>query len=108
MIQKISSIDPAASKRCPGASSKSNEIETPEHRRLRKSAQEFESLLISKLLGDFASGLSSLPGDSPMGGSGTLNALAVETLSNAIARQGGFGIANMLVRQLEPNLHDST
>ena len=106
MIQQLPDTSLTGWSRRPCAVSKSNPSETPEHRKLRKSAQEFESLLISQLLGDFASGLSSLPGDSAMAGAGTLNALAVETLSGAIAGQGGFGIANMLVHHLEPSLHD--
>ncbi len=78
--------------------------ETPAHKKLRKAAQEFEGMLITQLLGDFGSGLSTLTGGAPMAGSETLNALAVQTLSSALAGRGGFGIGNMLVHQLEPSL----
>ena len=77
--------------------------ETPAHRKLRKAAQEFEGILISQLLQDFH--FSSLGGDSPLAGSDTLNSLAVQTLSNSMAARGGFGIGQMLVRQLEPGLN---
>jgi Rod binding domain-containing protein len=88
----------------PGASSASGQPETSAHKRLRKAAQEFESILISQLLGKFDMGFSPLAGDSPTAGSETLNSLAVQTLSGAMASRGGFGIGKMLVHQLEPRL----
>ena len=79
--------------------------ETPAHKKLRKAAEEFEGILISQLLGEFKVGLSSLSGDSPLAGSDTLNSLAIQTLSGALARRGGLGIGKMLVHQLEPSLN---
>ena len=87
-----------------GASA-SSQAESPAHKKLRKAAQEFEGILISQLLGEFKMGLSSLAGDSPLAGSETLNSLAVQTLSSAMAGRGGFGIGKMLVKQLEPGLN---
>ena len=87
-----------------GASPASNARESPGHTKLRKAAQEFEGMLISQLLGDFTSGFSALSGDAPLAGSETLNSLAVQTLSSAMAGRGGFGIGKMLVHQLEPSL----
>jgi Rod binding domain-containing protein len=84
------------------ATSASGKPETPAHKKLRKATQEFEGMLISQLLGEFK--FSSLGGDSPMAGSETLNSLAVQTLSGAMASRGGFGIGKMLVHQLEPSL----
>jgi len=79
--------------------------ETPAHKKLVKAAQEFEGILISQLLGDFKEGLSPLGGDSSLAGSDTLNSLAIQTLSGALARRGGLGIGQMLIHQLEPSLH---
>jgi Rod binding domain-containing protein len=81
-----------------------NQPGTAAHKKLCKAAQDFEGMLISQLLGDFTSGFSSLSGDAPMAGSETLNSLAVQTLSSAMAGRGGFGIGKMLVHQLEPSL----
>ena len=78
--------------------------ETSAHKKLRKAAQEFEGILISQLLGKFDMGFSSLAGDSTMAGSETLNSLAVQALSGAMASRGGFGVGKMLVHQLEPRL----
>jgi Rod binding domain-containing protein len=85
-------------------SATANQPGTVAHRKLCKAAQDFEGMLISQLLGDFTAGFSSLSGDAPMAGSETLNSLAVQTLSTAMASRGGFGIGKMLVRQLEPSL----
>jgi len=79
--------------------------ETPAHRKLRKAAQDFEAILISQLLGDFKTGFSSLTGDAPLAGSDTLNSLALQAMSSALASRGGLGIGQMLVRQLEPSLN---
>jgi len=87
------------------AAAKGAAAETPAHRKLRKAAQEFEGILISQLLQDMPMGFSSLSGDTPMAGSETLSSLAVQTLSNAMAGRGGFGIARMIVHQLEPSLN---
>jgi Rod binding domain-containing protein len=88
-----------------GVTSTPSAPETRAHKTLRKAAQDFESILISQLWGDFKSGFSSLTGDAPLAGSDTLNSLAVETLSSALASRGGLGIGRMLVHQLEPSLN---
>lgn len=83
----------------------SNQVESPAHKRLRKGAEEFEGMSIAQLLGDFTMSFTSLTGgDEAAAGSSTLNSLAVQTLSRAMAARGGFGIANMLIHQLEPSL----
>ncbi|MGO8793110.1 MAG: hypothetical protein ACLQVL_37840 [Terriglobia bacterium] len=79
--------------------------ETPAHKKLRKAAREFEGILISQLWGEFQTSLSSLSGDAPLAGSDTLNSLAIQTLSAALANRGGLGIGEMLVHQLERSLH---
>jgi len=98
----VNPMSPAASQ---GVSAPGGQMDSAAHKKLAKAAQEFEGMLISQLLGDFNAGLSSLSGDSPLAGSDSLNALAVQTLSTAMASRGGFGIGRMLVHQLEPSLH---
>ena len=78
--------------------------ETPKHKDLRKAAQEFEGILISQLLRDFKMGSTTFAGDAPLAGSDTLNSLAIQTLSEAMARRGGLGIGQLLVHQLEPSV----
>jgi Rod binding domain-containing protein len=83
-------------------------LETPAHKKLVKAAQEFEGILISQILGDFQKGLSSLDGDSSTSAPDTLNSLAIQTLSEALARNGGLGVGSMIVHQLDPRLHRGT
>ena len=98
-----SELPPLANRQ--GAAPTQNAAETPAHKKLRKAAQDFEAMLISQLLGDFKVGASPLTGDTPLAGSDTLNSLAIQTLSTALASRGGLGIGQMLVRELEPSLH---
>lgn len=95
---------PASAAR-PDAASRGMSAETSAHRELRKAAQEFEGMLISQLLGEFH--LSPLGADAPMAGSDTLNSLATQTFSTALAARGGLGIARTLAHQLEPSLNRS-
>jgi Rod binding domain-containing protein len=47
-------------------------------------------------------GLDGEDGDSASGSSGALGEFASEALGRALSEQGGFGIANSIVRQLSP------
>ena len=89
--------------------SSADPTETPAHKKLRKAAQEFEGMLISQLWGECKLSFSALTGDGAMAGSDTLNSLTIQSLSTGLASRGGLGIAQMLVRQLAPNLerHDA-
>jgi Rod binding domain-containing protein len=84
----------------------SHTAETPAHRKLRKAAQDFESLLISELWQKYQAS-SSWSGETQTAGSDTLNSLAIQTMSVTLAHRGGLGIAQMLVHQLEPSLNRS-
>ena len=99
-----SGVNPASSQHVQTAGSTGNKPETAAHKKLAKAAQEFEGMLISQLLGNLTTGLSSLSGDAPLAGSDSLNSLAVQTLSTAMAGRGGFGIGKLLVHQLESRL----
>ena len=100
-----SGVNSASNPQIQQVNSTRNQPESAAHKKLAKAAQQFEGLLISQLLGNMTSGLSSLSGDAPLAGSDSLNSLAVQTLSNAMAGRGGFGIGKMLVHQLEPSLN---
>jgi len=91
--------------RAQNAASANAQPETPAHKKLRKAAQDFEGILISQLWEHFQTSFSSLGGETPLAGSDTLNSLAIETLSTALARRGGLGIGQMIVHQLEPTLN---
>jgi Rod binding domain-containing protein len=88
----------------PASSTTASEApESPAHRKLRKAAQDFESILISELWQDFQASVS-WSGETKMAGSDTLESLAIQTMSAALAQRGGLGIGRTLVHSLEPSL----
>ncbi len=100
------SISPLASM----AESKSHAMPSPQ---LVKAANAFEANFLGELLkpmredplfGNGAGlGGDSLGSDGPNGGSmGTIGSLASEALAQAIVKQGGLGIAKMVLAQLAP------
>ncbi len=86
------------------AASAANQPESPAHKRLRKAAQDFEGILISEMWEKFNEGFTDFGGETPLAGSETMNSLAIQTLSTAIAKSGGLGIGKMLLHSLEPTL----
>jgi Rod binding domain-containing protein len=89
----------------PGVAPASAHPETPAHKKLRKAAQDFEGILMSQLWEHLQTSFASFGGETPLAGSETLNSLAIQTLSTALASRGGLGIGRMLVHQLEPTLN---
>ena len=102
MLNSTNSLYPNSAISSANAADKSAESST--HRKLTKAAQEFEGMLISQLMGGFQSGLASVGGSVGMAGAEGLNSLATQALSTALAKGGGLGIANMVMRQLEPRI----
>ena len=72
--------------------------------RLERAAHEFEGQLMKELLKP----LQGEGEDGEEGGAGgALGDFAAEALGQALSRQGGFGIANRIVKQLSQNGTDS-
>ena len=107
MIGAPHSIDPRAASNSNGVKGLAGNTgeETLAQRKLRKAAQEFEGLLISELWKESGADISALPGETSSAEAETLNSLAIQTMSVALAQHRGLGIAQMLVHQLEPSLH---
>ncbi|HLW89269.1 MAG TPA: hypothetical protein VKR57_12310 [Terriglobales bacterium] len=66
-----------------------------------KAAREFEAQLIGSLLESYEKTFASLPGDSQVPGSDNYNYLGTEALASTLAAAGGFGIAAMIMRNLD-------
>ena len=81
--------------------------EAPEHRKLRKAAQDFEGILLSAWWQQMQKSFLGPSDAEREAGADTLSSLAIQSMSSALAHQGGLGLAQMLVRQLEPSLHDT-
>jgi Rod binding domain-containing protein len=70
--------------------------------RLVRAAHEFEAQMMKELLKPMTAGnsLTGEDGDSTDGSTGTLGEFASEALGKALSEQGGFGIANQIVKDL--------
>lgn len=71
---------------------------------LRQAAQEFESFLLQQLLKQARASARLLGGDTQpeMAGRDIFESWQDESYANAVASAGGIGLADMLVRQLQP------
>jgi Rod binding domain-containing protein len=70
-------------------------------RRLRKSAQEFEAILLQSWLEKMNHSFVG-SSDSQDAAHDTLSSLGTQAIATALAARGGIGIARMLLRQLQP------
>ena len=86
-----------------GASGVSSSTITPQPRLVR-AAHEFEAQMMQELLKPLTSGngLDGEESDTASGSGGALGAFASEALGRGLSENGGFGIANGIVRQLTP------
>ena len=76
--------------------------ESPEQRKLKKAASDFEAMLLDKWWSSMKqSGLGSDDGSDP--GHDTLDEMGMQAMSSAVAARGGLGIASMLVHSLLSN-----
>jgi flagellar protein FlgJ len=66
---------------------------------LKKACQDFESIFISMI---FRQMMDSIPkgSDSSVAGAGVMNSLGDQAISQQLARQGGFGLADALYKDL--------
>jgi hypothetical protein len=81
--------------------------DTPEVRKIRKAAAEFESMLLSNWWRSMKESGFSDDGDDTDPGKDTLDQLGMQAMSAAVANGGGLGIGAMLVRSLLSNVSKS-
>ena len=65
-----------------------------------KAAREFEAHLIGALLESLEKTFASVPGENSMPGSDDYNYLGTQALAQALAEEGGFGIAALISAHL--------
>jgi len=79
--------------------------ETPDDRKLRKAAGDFESILLASMWKSMKQSFGTT--DSEFGSDpahGTLEDWGIEVMSSAVGRAGGLGIGKLILKQLEPHL----
>ena len=79
--------------------------------KIEKSARDFESILIGQWLDQAERSFGTVPGSDPDQtdpGHDQLQGIATQSLAQAIAKSGGLGIASMVAKGLEKNLHQNS
>jgi Rod binding domain-containing protein len=77
-------------------------------RKLRQAAVEFEGMLLSSLWKSMKSSFASADDDDSQDPAhDTLGDLSIDTMSNAVAKSGGFGLGKLILKHLEPLLAHS-
>ncbi len=79
------------------------EKDSPEARKLRKSAQEFEAILVSSWWQEMQNSFQD-PETEQEAGFDTLQQLGFQSMAMAIAGSGGIGLARMVFHKLAPAL----
>jgi len=91
-----------------GRASAAPTSDSPRVHKLRQAAAEFEGMLISSLWKSMKSSFADPDDDdSSDPAHDTLNDLSVNTMSNAVAKAGGFGLGKLILKHLEPMLAHS-
>jgi Rod binding domain-containing protein len=79
--------------------------ESPDDRKLRKAAGDFESILLASMWKSMKQSFGTT--DSEFGSDpahGTLEDWGIEVMSSAVGRAGGLGIGKLILKQLEPHV----
>jgi len=81
-----------------------NTTDTPRQHKLRQAAQQFESMLMSNLWKSMKSSFDEDDSDSGDPAMGTLEDWSMQAMSGAVGKAGGLGIANLIMKDLEPKI----
>ena len=92
-VSGFSSANAAAAATLPAAS-------TPDLRKGRKAAREFEAQLIGTVLESFEKTFATLPGQDEIAGEDNYNYMGTQAMASALAEGGGFGIGQMISAHL--------
>ena len=113
MIPSFSSVELAAQNAEPhlsqnGKSTLPSSISnTPQDRKLRRAAAEFEGMLLSSLWKSMKSTFASPDEDSGDPAHDTLSDMSIQAMSSAVGKAGGIGLGKLILKHLEPVLAKS-
>lgn len=77
--------------------------DSPEEQKLKKSAGDFESILLASMWKSMQHSFAA-DDDSTDPAHGTLEDWGIEIMSSAVGKEGALGIGNLILKQLEPTL----
>ena len=76
--------------------------DSPEERKLRKAAGDFESILLASMWKSMKQSFGDSDTDSSDPAHGTLEDWGIEIMSSAVGKAGGLGIGKLILQHLEP------
>jgi Rod binding domain-containing protein len=77
---------------------------TPAGRKLKRAAAEFESMLLSTLWKSMKSTFADSGDESSDPAHDSLEDFGIQTMSGAVAKAGGIGLGNLILKHLAPKL----
>jgi Rod binding domain-containing protein len=92
----------------PAISTKSKPIESPDQQKLKKTAGDFESILLASLWKSMKESFKDPNEANADPASGTVDDWGIEAMSGAVGKAGGLGIGNMLIKHLAPDVGGPT
>jgi Rod binding domain-containing protein len=79
-------------------------VDSPEARKLRKAAGDFESILLASMWKSMKQSFGSSESDDSGPAHGTLDDWGIEIMSSAVGKAGGLGIGKMILKHLQPQV----
>jgi len=79
--------------------------DSPEERKLKKAAGDFESILLASMWKSMKQSFGTSEADDSDPAHGTLDDWGIEVMSGAVGKAGGLGIAKLILKHLEPTLN---
>lgn len=87
----------------PGTQSKP--VDSPEEKKLRKAAGDFESILLASMWKAMKESFNTSDSQESDPAHGTLEDWGIEVMSGAVGKAGGLGIGKLILKHLEPTLN---
>ena len=86
------------------AAAKSNPVDSPQEKKLKKAAADFESILVASMWKSMKESMGAPDQSDADAAHGTLDDWGIEVMAGAIGKAGGMGIGQMILKHLEPQI----
>jgi Rod binding domain-containing protein len=90
----------------PATTAKSKPVESPDQQKIKKSAGEFESILLASMWKSMKDSFKDPKDNDADPAGGTIDDWGIEAMSGAVGKAGGLGIGKLLIEHLQPAAGD--